>query len=447
MPIKNEKGLAALRALSEGGSPGLQAYKQSQQAEQASRTTALQNALGGQDVAAAAAKAQAQYAPQIANAGLGIDNLNVAADSYLSRASNKLAAQKYEDQQNLTLQAEALRRQQNEISQQERMQQLQGAADIMAEQQRGDLEANFSGNQQLNNLAIRKANLRDQLTAYDQSMAPNLTTAALSGNPANVEQIKAGREDILRQMGALDQQFQEASGQYAGLLGTDNKGFLDAYAAADRGDVEAIKALNEYLNPTREAVLGQQSRAIDAGEQQRLRDLAPAFGINELTAAGMFREGEGKGLQREQQRQAEAGYIAGQSPDVVADQFGFADAKDLNAAKKATGLDEQGIADTMSDPAWRGVDDLAQAFVANDQTNPLIAGTEDRETRRGIEGFRAALQDYAAEQVPMPEGATEDQKRQVNQARTQIINLAINRYKPAIAGAAGTGVGLKEESE
>lgn len=446
MPINNPKGLEALKALSSGGSAGLSSYKQAQAAEAQSRTGALQQAIGTQDLGAAVNKAQAQYAPKVTGGGLGIDNLNVAADQYLSQAANKLASRNYEDQQNLTLQAEALRRKQNEVSEEDRQAMLLGASDAMAAQQRGDLEANLQGGG-LGNLATRKALLREQLTKYDSDLGQNAAFAAISGNPADMERIKAGRQAILDQMGALDQQFAQASGQYTGMLGTDNKGLLEAYNAADRGDTAQVQGLVDFLNPRREQALAEGNRSIDVGEQARLRQLAPAFGVDPLVAAGTFRESEGKELGRIGQQGKEQDYVAGQDPAALADAFGFANPGDLNAAKKATGLDEQGIADTLSDPAWQGVDDLAGAFVAGDQTNPLIAGNDERETRTGIEGFRAAIQDYAAQQIPMPEGATDEQKREINQARTQIINLAINRYKSQIGGAAGTGTGLKDESE
>lgn len=477
MPIKNEKGLAALRALSQGGTPGLDSYKQAQAQEAASRTSALQNALGGTDVAAAAQKAQATYAPKV-TAGAGIDNLDVAANSYLSNASNKLAAQNYEDQQNLALQAEALKRQNNE-------QHMLAAADAMAAQQRADLGANLSGDQQLANLAERKADLRSQLTQLDQ--LNNATPAAqvpvygptkemrdlqallavnggdnaqgqeyqrrinelissgrdkqIVGQQANPAigsdqgligtaqrlspDTEARRADILAQMAGLDTQFGKASQEYAGRLGTDNKGFLEAYAAADRGDTNAIKALNEYLAPTRETALQQGNARINVGEQARLRALAPAFGIDPLTAAGMFRESEGKELGRVKQAGAEGEYIEGGTSKAEqaaaikagAQATGLSESR-YSGLRENTGFTDEEIVGAVQSPDWGPISEIANEYVGKDRTkNTGVAGF-----RKDVEAKLADLVDETGKPVP-------------DDVKKKMLELAVGYYSGQIAGS------------
>lgn len=480
MPIKNEKGLAALRALSTGGSAGLDAYKAAQASEAASRTSALQGSLGSLDVGEAVKSAQAKYAPQVAGGDMGISNLNVAADSYLSQAANKLSAQSYEDQQNLTFQAAKLKAKQNEMTEEERMNQLTGAADAWAAQQTGNVQADAALGGQLGNLATRKANLRAQLTAYDQAQnapgpvqgptapmqGPSLAGAgvpleqqgppsAMSG-PSAFGPLGVGspvpqgmtREDILGQMAGLDQQYATAAEQYAKFLGADAKGLLGAYADADKGNTDTVKGLVDFLNPTARTSQGTRERDIARGTQGRLRDLAPAFGIDPLTAAGMFREGEGNDLARQNKIAQEEAYVAGDSKaqqaavdEENAGQFGFASGADFNSFKKAADLPDQEIQETLASPGWDALGQLTDSFISG-QEEFEIPGIGKKVLLEGREG-REGLTEAIKEMVNDPSLVGPDGKPLDTAAKSKLIQLASRYYGSKAFGVEGKGEGTE----
>lgn len=428
MPIRNEKGLAALRALSSGGSAGLNSYNQAQANEAASRTTALQNALGGTDVAAAAQKAQATYAPKVSGRGMGIDNLDVAANSYLSNAANKLAAQNYEGQQNLALQAEALRRKQTEISDKDKQYMLAGAADAMAAQQRGDLEGNQVLAPQLGNLAERRDATRAELAAYDQSVANPTALAAASGNETLAsERDPEYRNEILRRMAGLDQQYEAAARQYAGFLGTDAQGLLDAYHQGNADVVRGNVGSDNMIGALQGALETGRSR-IDVGEQARLRELAPAFGINPLVAAGMYREGEGQELGRVKQREAEQDYVAGSAVNQRTAKLGEAlqieDADVFGKALARTGVSDDEAINLLSGETG---DIVERAFIG------AVNAPIDSE-QYGEKGLVANLQSLAKELYP------DDEAKQA-----RFIQVADAYYGPKVRAV--TGAGKAEEQE
>lgn len=443
MPIRNEKGLAALRALSTGGSAGLDSYKQAQQAENASRTEALGTALGGTDQTANIAATQAKYAPQVNTGGLGIDNLGVAADSFLSRAADKLGAQKYENQQNLAFQAAALKQKEDEITAEERMNQLQGASEAWAAQQAGNVQADAQLGGQLGNLATRKAGARDQLTAYDEQ-----TRALIGANPQLAAERQAGRDQILRQMAGIDEQYNAASGQYADFLGTDNKGLLENYSRADQGDTSGVKNLVDFLNPQAAAAQGMREREIEMGTQGRLRDLAPAFGIDPLTAAGQFREGEGNDLARAAARGKQDAYVAGDSAaqraaaeDEAAPAFGFSSGKDFSAFKKSADLPDEEIEATLNSPGWGAIGQLADSFITG-QADFEIPGTGrslSLEGRTGREGLTEAIK----EMVNDPTLVGPDGKPLDTAAKSKLIQLATRYYGAKAFGVEGKGEGTE----
>lgn len=448
MPINNQKGLEALRALSTGGTPALESYNQAKQAEQASRTTALQDALGGQDVSAAVAKAQAQYAPQVAGGTLGIDNLNVAADSYLSQAANKLSAQNYEDQQNLTLQAAKLRAKQNEMTTEERMNQLQGASEAWAAEQQGNVAADTQLGGQLGNLATRKAILRDQLTAFDQSNPDLLQGAQVT--PEALAAREAQRGDILRQMAGLDQQYAASADQYAGLIGTDTKGLLDTYGQADMGNNAATQDLVGFLAPQAEAAAAQKSREIATGTQGRLRELAPAFGIDPLTAAGQFREGEGNDLKRQSAIAAEEDFVAGDTTtqrkaqdEEAASQLGFASGSDFSTFKKQADMKDEDIISTLQSSEWSALNDLTDSFIAG-EAEFTVPGTDKKvslEERTGKEGLNEAIREL----VNNPDNPLVDAegKPLTTAQRSKLVQLATRYFGSKAFGVEGKGEGTE----
>lgn len=428
MPINNTKGLDALRALSEGGSPALDAYKQSQMKEQSSRTTALNNALGGQDVSQAVAAAQAKYSPKVPTGGIGVNDLAPAANQFLSQAADKLNAQNYEDQANLTLKSEALRRKQNQMSAEDLQNMLYGASDLMAENQKAKAAEALSTDP-VTALANQKAAQRAQLTAFDQESQANagLAQAALGGNPEAYAQLQAReqqRGDILRAMAATDEQYKQAADQYTGALGTDSAGLLQRYGTDNPAEVQGML---EFLAPQTGDALARSERAIDVGGQERLRQLAPAFGIDPLKAQGMFREGMGNDLSRVGQSQKESAYVSGaptagdrkQQDQELADALGFDSAKDYTTLRSKTRMSDDEIQSALQSPEWGTV-------------NSLYEGALTGEVADGYEGFQSAVRDYA-NSLEKPAGVGEAQWKT---HKAKLIQLANTYYKDPTKAAA-----------
>lgn len=366
--------LGALNALAGGGSPALEAYRQSQQAEQASRTTALQNALGGQDVAAAAAKAQAQYAPKVDTSGgfQNASNLLPAADSYLSRESAKLAADSYESQQRLTLQAEALRRKQDEISERDRLLMLQGAADIKAENQK-----NLLSGTPLAEVLGRKEALRQQLTAYDAAHGQVVGGDSNTLTPEQIAQRDAERNAIIQQMAATDAEYRDVASQFAGSLGLDANGLNEAYAREDFG---GVRGLMDYLRPQAD----QETRKVDVSNNARLRELAPGFGVDPLLAAGMFRDQDEK-LTDVSNEQNVNDYVNNgprdREQEKLLNQFGALQTGlstgQYAGIKNSTGMDDEEIIGAIQSPDWGPISEIAYDYVG-----------EDRTKTSGVSGFK-----------------------------------------------------------
>jgi hypothetical protein len=423
MPINNTKGLDALRALSEGGSAGLNAYKQAQGAEQASRTTALQNALGGQDVAAAAAKAQAQYAPKVPTQGLNVGDLGAAANSYLSQAANKLSAQNYEDQQNLTLQGESLRR--HAVSDKDRMLMLQGASDIKAE---GDQEAaNKQIEGQYGTNAIGTA--MEQRKAQAAQLAQLQQGIQASGGGLATPETAAQVAALQAQIGQSDQALRGLLGKYAMSAGTDANGFN---AAVDEGDMGKVEGLVNFLTPqitqNRQAAEGEAKRKIEMGGQERLRQLAPAFGVNPLVAAGQFQEGKGDDLAIAGNKAKQDAYIADaptasdrKAQDAqVADSLGFDSPTDFTRLRSKTGMGTEDIVGAMQSPHWGKIQEIAN-------------GVATGEIENGSEGFSDTVKNYV-NSLTGPDGKQMSQKE-----RAALIELANTYFKPGTTAAAGKG--------
>lgn len=405
--------LGALNALAGGGSPALEAYRQSQQAEQASRTTALQNALGGQDVAAAAAKAQAQYAPKVDTSGglQNASNLLPAADSYLSRESAKLAADSYESQQRLTLQAEALRRKQDEISERDRLLMLQGAADIKAENQK-----NLLSGTPLAEVLGRKEALRQQLTAYDAAHGQVVGGDNNTLTPEQIAQRDAERNAIVQQMAATDAQYRDVASQFAGSLGLDANGLNEAYAREDFG---GVRGLMDYLRPQTD----QETRKVDVSNNARLRELAPGFGVDPLLAAGMFRDQDEKltGVSNEQNV---SDYVTNGPQDreqeKILNQFGALQTglgvNQYASVKNTTGLNDEEIINAVQSPDWSAISEIAFDYVG-----------EDRTKTSGVSGFKKDVSERLKNWV------REDGTPYSDEEKSRMLNLAVAYYSGQIA--------------
>jgi hypothetical protein len=435
MPIKNTAALNALKALSTGGSSGLDSYRQAQMSEQSSRTSALNNALGGQDVATAVANAQAKYAPKVDTSGIGVDALGGAADSFLSEAANKLSAQNYEDQASLTLKAEKLRRAEAERNQpkpEDIENMLLGAADAMAAEQREGLSAD-----PVTQLAQRKAALRQQLTDFDKTQLEGVPTVEgaqflVPEGPlreaaiARAQALQEQRGNILREMAGVDEQFKGAAEGYTGRLGTDAAGLLQRYQTENPAEVQDMV---EFLSPRQ----AQAERAIDVGEQGRLRELAPMFGIDSNRAAGMFREGEGTALKRTGALNAEEDYVAGKvsqkEQDAATAEALDMDADTFSAVRKSTRLQAPEIANVMASDNWQEISDLTTAYAANG--GELDENGEPINT--GVEGYRAFVKKSVDAATHADGTALDDKEKQA------LINLATAYYIPSLKQSFGTG--------
>lgn len=481
MPINNAKGLAALRALAEGGSAGAASYNQAKSSEAASRTTALQNALGGQDVGAAVAAAQAKYSPAVDTSAPSVGNLGAAADSYLSQQASKLASQNYEDQANLTLSAAKLQQKQNEMSAADREAALTGAADVWAEGQKTDL-ANTLNHTPLQQLADQKAAQRARLTQFDaeQAAIANGTagvgaaasgvqqgtgaaasgvqqgTGVLPGGPQGTAAGASGmvqgtgalagltaaaappapdpRGDILREMAATDAAYKQAAEGYAGALGTDTKGLLDTYARADQGDAGAVRDLTNWLGANQAApLLETKGRQIDLSGQSRLRALAPAFGIDPLVAAGRYREGEGNDLARMGQIGKENAAATGaatpkERDTATAEGLGFDNVSDYKAVRTKSRMSDDEIVDAMNSEAWNGIQDIYQGAV----TGEIPGGAAG--LQEGIKSFVNGL--------AKPDGMDDSEWKK---KRTQLIQLGSTYFKSPTSTAAGSDQSAVEE--
>lgn len=443
MPINNTKGLEALRALSEGGSAGLNSYKQAQGAEQASRTQALQGALGNNNVMDAAAKAQAQYAPKVNTAGLSTGDLGAAANSYLSRAATKLANQNYEDQQNLAFQGEQLQRQKEEISPAERMNMLAGAADIMGQGQEQDA-ADAVNPEGVQATMAKKNDLRTQLTALDQDTAA-LANSGMLLTPGVAQQREQQRGDILRQMAAMDTQFGDLSTKYNQGLGVDpstmtgqaqSAQLAQAYGKEDAGQFNQIL---QAQAAQRQALQDEAHRRAVAGGQERLRMLAPAFGIDPLAAAGQFREGEGNDLAREDKINQTESYVSGdvrgtkaQKQAAAAEGLGI-DPEDYSVYSKVPGVGDKEIADTVKSDNWNALDNLTANFVANGGTTVKSATGDVQLT--GLDGYREFLSTAVQGATHADGSALSDKEKQ------NLINLMMAKNKTAVNDAFGAGEG------
>lgn len=425
MAINNTKGLEALRALSEGGSAGLNAYKSAQSNEAASRTSALQTSLGTQDVGAAVADAQAKYSPKVPTSGLGVGDLSAAANSYLSRASNKLAAQNHEDQERLKFQTLQLN-QAKQPSAADQSAMLLGASDAMAEEQRNKTNAN-----PLIDLAGQKEALRAQLTHFDQA------NPFAAGTPASPELVAARdqqRGDILRQMAGIDEQYGAAANTYAGALGTDAQGLLQQYGTENKGNVQGLV---DFLNPREEVARNQ----IAVGEQGRLRELAPAFGMDPLVAAGKFREGEGQELGRLGQQAKEREFVSG-IPSTkegrtahAAGQLGL-DPEEFTAYSKIPGLKEEEItqAVTGNRETFDSLNEATSQYAADQ--GYTVKDTKGKAVKvTGMEGYREMLGNLLAD------ATNDDGSPLTPRQKENMRNMLMARNKTFINDNFGKGEG------
>lgn len=431
--------LDALKALNQGGSPGYDAYQQARQSEAASRTEALRNSLGSQDIYNAAKASQAKFAPMVANTSFtNASDLAPAANQFLSQAANKLSEQNYEAQSKLALQGEAIKRQQNQLSEADKIKYLQGAADLAGEEDRSKLQESLN-TQSLSDLAGKKEALRGQLTEFDK--AHDIIAA---GGNLSAEQVMANdqaRGDILRQMADVDAQYNAAAQGYANTLGTDTKGLLEAYGT---DQASKVGDLLNYLAPQRQEALDVGNRKIDVGSQQRMRELAPAFGINPLMAQGMFQEGEGNDLQRLNQQAQQQSYIAGggtkaqqaAKDEAAAQQLGFSSGSDFASFKKSANMDENSINQTMNSSEWAKLGDMADQFVAG--------GPAVEQFGTGREGFRSAMQSIVNgegdQALVNPDGTPYTTKQKAN-----LIKLADKYFGAQIFGVQGKGASTAEE--
>lgn len=422
MPIDQSK-LDALKSLASGGSPGLDAYRQAQQAEQATRTDALKGALGGQDVYAAAQKAQAQYAPNVGrNPFADAANLQPAANQFLNAGAEKLANQAYEAQQNLTLEAEGLRRAQQGKYQKEM---LQGAADVYGQKQREDLTGKGIQDVQSKRTALQNLQALQQTQGLQDPALYAQQEAALK------QQLGLAPDqavDVAALQAGIDQQAKQAFGTYAGALGRDTKGLEEAYAS---GDNQRLADLMNYLAPEAE----KRGREVDLEGNKRLRELAPAFGIDPLAAAGMFRRAEGitSGLKQAQTEAAGEQYVSGeptakeakaaraQQDADIAGQLGFESSTDYTKLRSKAKMSDEEIVGALQSPTWQEVTGIYQSAVTGE-----IPG--------GYAGFQNSVRDYV-NGLAKPEGMDD---KQWKAEKAKVITLANTYYKDPTKTAAGS---------
>lgn len=415
MPIDQSK-LDALKTLATGGSAGLDAYRQAQSAESASRTDALKGALGGQDVYAAAQKAQAQYAPNVGTKGFAdAANLAPAANQFLDQGAQKLSQQAHENQQNLLYQIAQMKGANAK-------EQLAGAADVYGQSQRDTLAG---GQSQLQATVARKQELLNE----KNRLALQVPQGSDSGMGFTPEQQAANAQRVAQidaELGGLDRQYGDQAARYAGALGLDANGLNAAYQS---GDNNKVADLLGYLKGNE----GEAQRKIDMGGQERLRELAPAFGIDPLAAVGMFQRGEGNDLQRTGTEQKQEDYISGTpSADDQAQMLGYADAGALKSAQKATGMGVEDLARTAQSDNFRQIDQLTQAYTA--EGGDTYTDAEGKQTQdTGLEGYRNAVHRWVSG-AKHPDGTD-----LTNSEKQQLINLATSTFNKRIQAAFGKG--------
>lgn len=379
----NNAALDALRAMAQG-SDSYSQYQQARGAQQASRTSALDSVLGG-DAAKYVAQMRAKFTPDVSTAPTDPSGLQGAYNSYVSEGAGKLASQAYESQQNLALESAKLQAQKDQVSEQERMQMLAGAA-----QQKQDLAHQTIAN----DLAAQKAQLagapsivegRDnilrQMSAIDSQMPATMLAGGIPTEATG--QLQAQKQALQGQLGAYDADARARLTAMAQLAGKDDRGLETEYAKyMGSGDASGFNKLAQWVAdqgaPALDNTAGQKNREVDTQQNAYLRQLAPSFGINPLRAAGLFPDYKGDPIQQAKDRAATEQYVSGEVPaadrikmgkeeqaladDEAAQVLGFEDGAQVRSLRNSTKLNNRDILNTLQSDGWSDVERIANAY-------------------------------------------------------------------------------------